>query len=419
VEDPIMALSWAYFALALIWFLATVNALRPPKVRFTEVGSFFAGWFVSELPLVHLFLQAVAAGLLLWAGAFERWPGRVAVILSLASWAGLVVLEVSSHRSWRHVSEALLEVTGQKPPRPSVSWVERRLPVPVAGRSVVRRRDIDYWGDRIRAHRLDLYLPASGATGSPMMIYVHGGAWILGDKREQGRPMLHYLARNGWVCASVNYRLSPRADWPEAVFDVKRALAWFKDHAGELGGDPDRMVISGGSAGGHLAALVALTADDRSLQPGFEDADTSVMACVPFYGVYDFTNSAGSFDPFFVRFLEKTVMKQPLSNNRPAFEAASPLFRLHPNAPPLLVVAGRNDTLVPVAEARRFVAEARRISHQPVCYVELPFAQHAFEIFPSVRSSYAIRAVEHFVSFVEKTKAGSLTPSREGSAETA
>ena len=98
---------------------------------------------------------------------------------------------------------------------------------------------------------------------------------------------------HGWVGFNIDYRLSPAATFPDHLVDVKRAIAWVREHAAEYGADPDFVCLTGGSAGGHLCALAALTADDPAYQPGFEDADTSVAAAVPFYGVYDLTDSEG------------------------------------------------------------------------------------------------------------------------------
>ena len=123
------------------------------------------------------------------------------------------------------------------------------------------------------------------------MVYIHGGAWVIGDKREQGKPMMYELVARGWVCVAINYRLSPKATWPDHIVDAKRAVAWVKEHIAEYGGDPAFVAVSGGSAGGHLCALLALSAGDPAFQPGFEEADTSVQACVPFYGVMDLTSS--------------------------------------------------------------------------------------------------------------------------------
>ena len=112
--------------------------------------------------------------------------------------------------------------------------------------------------------------------------------WVIGSKNEQGIPLLNHLAHNGWVGFNVNYQLSPRVKAPDHLIDCKRALAWIREHADEYGVDPDFIVVTGGSAGGHLCALMALTANDPEYQPGFDDADTSlVQAAVPFYGVYD------------------------------------------------------------------------------------------------------------------------------------
>src|SRR5438093_55527 len=113
-------------------------------------------------------------------------------------------------------------------------------------------------------------------------------AWILGSKNEQGIPLMRHLASRGWVCVSANYRLSPRATFPDHLIDCKRAVQWIREHGAGYGANPDFLVVTGGSAGGHLAALVALTANDPEYQPGFESADTSVSGCVAFYGVHDF-----------------------------------------------------------------------------------------------------------------------------------
>ncbi len=92
----------------------------------------------------------------------------------------------------------------------------------------------------------------------------------------------------GWVCVAINYRLAPRDPFPAHIVDVKKAIAWIRENIAAYGGNPDYIAITGGSAGGHLAALAALTANDAAYQPGFEDADTTVQAAVPHYGVYDF-----------------------------------------------------------------------------------------------------------------------------------
>lgn len=191
-------------------------------------------------------------------------------------------------------------------------------------------------------------------------------------------------------------RLSPRATFPDHVVDVKRSIAWVREHAGEYGVDPS-FAITGGSAGGHLSALAALTADDRSLQPGFEEADTSVAACVPFYGFYDFLNEHGLHLTLAMRVIERRVFKTRLEDHPEPFRAASPLHRVSSGAPPFFVVHGTHDSLIPVEDARRFVAALRETSRAPVLYAEMRGGQHAFDILPSWRTIPVIEGIERFL----------------------
>lgn len=153
----------------------------------------------------------------------------------------------------------------------------------------------------------------------------------------------------------------------------------------------DFLVVTGGSAGGHLASLVALTANDPAYQPGFEQVDTSVRGCVAFYGVYDFADRHGAWHHDALRrLLERQVMKASLEEAPEAYEKASPVSCIHPGAPPFLVIHGNRDTLAPVEEARRFCDLFRRLAHGQIAYAEIPGAQHAFEIFPSRRAQLVI-----------------------------
>jgi acetyl esterase/lipase len=225
--------------------------------------------------------------------------------------------------------------------------------------------------------------------------------------------MMYELVARGWVCVAINYRLSPKATWPDHIVDAKRAVAWVKEHIAEYGGDPSFVAVSGGSAGGHLCALLALSDGDPAFQPGFERADTAVQACVPFYGVMDMTGSPeGSrrFGPGLLEMLQKTVMKTTESEHPEIFRDASPTFRVRPEAPPFFVLHGVNDTLVPVETARLFVERLRAVSQEPVAYAELPLAQHAFDVLASLRCQATTSAV---ADFLEGARAAvSTSPSR-------
>ena len=274
-------------------------------------------------------------------------------------------------------------------------------PVPQLRRRYATTRDVSY-GEMGRRNQLDVWrradLPLDGKA--PVLVQVHGGAWITGNKEQQGAALMAHLAERGWVCVAVNYRLSPKATWPDHIVDVKRALAWVKEHIAEYGGDPDFVAITGGSAGGHLSSLAALTPNVAAFQPGFEDADTTVQAAVPFYGVYDFTNRDGTSRADMEDMLARMVFKSKLADSRDVWEQASSMSWVGPDAPPFFVIHGTNDSLAPVEQARSFSHMLREASNEPVVYAELPRAQHAFDILSSVRTRATVEAVDRFLAFV-------------------
>ncbi len=291
------------------------------------------------------------------------------------------------------------------PPTPAdlaTSWRRLANPFNFSDDGVRVIRDIAY-SDAGKRGRLDIYLPSDqdALADAPVLLQVHGGAWTIGEKHQQGRPLMNQMAAKGWVCVAINYRLSPRDGWPAHIVDVKRAIAWVKEHIADYGGNPDYIAITGGSAGGHLASLAALTPGDAAFQPGFEDADTRVQAAVPFYGVYDFAGSTGLRSATEMRdgFLGPRVMKSSWDESPGLYEAASPILRITPDAPDFFVLHGELDTLASVDQARLFVEALRRTSKQSVVFAELPGAQHAFDIFHSIRSEHAIRAVDRYLNW--------------------
>jgi acetyl esterase/lipase len=219
---------------------------------------------------------------------------------------------------------------------------------------------------------------------------------------------MYQLAQHGWICVAINYRLSPKATWPDHLLDCKHALAWVKEHIGEYGGDPERIVVTGGSAGGHLTAMLGLTANDARFQPGFESVDTSVRAFVPMYAVYDFTDRdglRGRRDPL-RRSLERHIVKRLRAEDPSTFDLASPMSHVREGVPPCFVVHGALDTLAPVQEARAFVGLLRAVSTEPVAYAELPGAHHAFDVFPSIRSLQAVDRIERFADWAVNRSVG-------------
>ena len=255
-------------------------------------------------------------------------------------------------------------------------------------------------GDDDPRRHLDLYLPEGDPQNAPVLLQVHGGGWTIGNKHEQALPLMQHLAARGWICAAANYRLSPKHAFPAHIIDLKLAMAWIRDQIANHGGDPDFVCVTGGSAGGHLSALLALSANDPDWQPGFEDVDTSFQAAVPFYGVYDWTNELGLQSTDMTGFLARAVMQKKLDAHRDEFKKASPMHRVHSDAPPFFVIHGNSDSLCSIEEARAFVEKLRATSKEAVAFAEIPGAQHAFDVFHTPRTHGIIPVVERFLGHV-------------------
>jgi acetyl esterase/lipase len=390
----------------------TANAARPARGRRSGLGSFFAGFLFNETAPQMLALTAIDAATHLTPGRRRGAKARAGLALAGVSALGLARMVHQSRKAADRFEEALVDGLGvdyveqldEAPDPADLATAWRRLARPFDFRDDAVRviRDVPYSEAGKRGH-LDIYLPASqdAIEDAPVLLQVHGGAWTVGQKEHQGRPLMNHMAAKGWVCVAINYRLSPRDAWPAHIVDVKRAIAWVREHIADYGGDPDYLAITGGSAGGHLTALAALTPGDPAFQPGFEDADTSVRAAVPFYGVYDFAGSTGLANAIGMRdaFLGPRVMQTTWAQTPDVYEAASPILRITPDAPDFFVIHGDLDSLVAVEQARLFVSELRRTSRRSVVYAELPGAQHAFDVFHSIRSTHAVRAVDRYLTW--------------------
>lgn len=299
---------------------------------------------------------------------------------------------------------------------PRGGWLQRPGP---HRRYAAQTSDISY-GPGGRDNLLDIWRRHDMAPGrrAPVLIQVPGGAWAVNGKRGQAYTLMSRMAELGWIVVSIDYSKSPRSRFPAHLIDVKRAIAWVRENIADYGGDPDFIAITGGSAGGHLASLAALTPNDPRFQPGFEDADTTVQAAVPYYGVYDFTN-AEAMHELMLPFLEQFVMRARYADSPEVFEAASPISYAHNQAPPFFVLHGEKDELVPCGQARTFSAAMRDARAPTVAYAELANAHHAFDILSTVRSRLAANAVADFLGIVYGQRQSSLVDSRPLSASSA
>jgi acetyl esterase/lipase len=383
-----------------LWAVAgIINATWPRSAWWIWGFSWMAAFVTTELALHLVFLSLVAAAILVALGALGHTVGLVGAGLLAASELAAIPLLWHARRTTIDLGDDIDDLDLDNAPR----YPRSHIPFPwlaLFRKGVRYERGVQYaWVDE-RPLKLDVYLPDGPAEGKrPAIIEVHGGGWFLGTRKEQGIPLLTHLAANGWVGFNIDYRLSPWAQFPDHVVDVKRAVAWVREHAADYGVDPDFIVITGGSAGGHLCALAALTSDDKSLQPGFEDADTSVAAAVPFYGAYDFVDEDQIENKALLSIvLEPFVFRARRSAAPERFRDASPRFRVHAGAPPFLVIHGDRDSLLSVKTARRFAEELRDASDSPVVYAEMKGGQHAFDFFPSWRSIPVIEAIERFLA---------------------
>jgi len=404
-------MSWVLFSVGLLFVFAAYNShfsMRRPGIIVLQ--AWISAWLLSELP-VHFMVAAVAIGGTLAAlGGLEAWPGYVGLALCGAAALALVPHMVLARGVADVVENALKKGLGDnyadEHSLPVDEWAAsawRYVTVlPIRQPGVSRVRNIVYHKAKGKDLKLDIFKPETPLGNRPVALYVHGGGWVIGNKKQQGLMSMNALAARGWVGVSINYRLSPSATFPDHLLDVKRAIKWVKENIAEHGGDPNFIVIMGGSAGAHLAALAALTPNDLEFQREFPNVDTSVQGCVGYYGVYDFTDRDGQWphNMFRLVILERMVMKRRFKDAEEEYRKASPIHRVTADAPPFFLVHGDRDSLAPVDESRALQRELLGASKEPVVYAEIPGANHAFEIFPSVRSAAAVDGVARFCDHI-------------------
>ncbi len=266
----------------------------------------------------------------------------------------------------------------------------------------VHRTSVRYGGHPMQL--MDVWRPAElPSEPAPVLLFVPGGAWVHGSRMLQGYAMLSHLAEQGWVCLSVDYRVAPHHRWPRHMTDVKAAIAWARANVDKFGGDRNFVAVAGCSAGGHLAALAGLTPNDPELQGDLpDDADTSVDAVVGIYGRYDWEDRSTVERDRFVDFLERVVVGRKITRHPEIFRKASPIARVHRDAPPFLVIHGSGDTVIPVAQARSFVDRLETTSAGPVSYVEFPGAGHGFDMTDGARTGAMAKAIGLFLNQIHR-----------------
>ena len=383
------------FVISLFGIIGAINALRSagedrhPALR----PWWFPAMLTAESVPLRVAIHAALVGLLVWAGALDYRIGRIGLWLTLGTWVMYAFLQYRAARAKRAMAGALDDMDISVAGYAHVQWAKVLTTYPYRVPTDVERiDDIEY----APGLHLDLYRRRGLEPGlHPAILQIHGGSWRGGNRRQQGRPLLHRLAQQGWICVAASYPLVPDATFPDPLIGLKGAVAWMRSSGRHYGIDPDFVAVTGGSAGGHLAALVALTQNRPEYQPGFEDVDTSIQAAIPVYGVYDFLNRNQTRDEWPI--IPRGVMKADKTEAEARYREASPLDQVHADAPPFLVIHGSHDSVVPAREAAQFVAALRATSSAPVGYAEIPGATHAFDVLDSLRSHYMISGVARFL----------------------
>jgi acetyl esterase/lipase len=272
----------------------------------------------------------------------------------------------------------------------------------------------------------DIWQPPAGVTPSRLaVIFFHGSAWYFLDKDYGTRPFFSHLVAQGHTVMDVAYRLCPEVDIFDMVGDVKRALAWMRTNSKTYGVDPQRLVLAGASAGGHLSLLAAYAHRHPQLTPAeLKDADLTVRGVISFYGpsdmraVYSHTNqqklvglpkvAVGPDAAQGKKNMRDAGRLDILLGGHPsevpgAYDLASPITHVHPGCPPTLLIQGEHDLITPISATRRLHKELQKAA-VPAVSLELPCTDHAFDLMlPFISPSYrsALYAVDRFLAIVE------------------
>ena len=242
--------------------------------------------------------------------------------------------------------------------------------------SPIRRKYLDVQYGKLPEQKLDVYLPDEGDGPFPLIIYVHGGGWSMGNKREGALPCIIDAIQYGYAVISVDYRLAPGVKFPEFLFDVKTAVRWARANAEEYRFDPDRFGMVGDSAGGHLTLMVGFTAghpEYEGEQYGWEGVSSAVQAIIDMYGptILDadrdaFLKESG------VPAMSFEAPAQDNSGPSPSMAAAftsdlnmlrliSPIQYVHKDIPPTMIQQGVKDPIVPMQNSTLLAAKIEKV----------------------------------------------------------
>lgn len=349
----------------LVGLMATWRAAGPigdPTRRYSPW--WLPSMVVSELAPFWLVVTTATAALGIALGGLGNPAGQAGALALGVAAVLLVVLIVRAHRSARRLRTRVTGAVHRA--RGAAIVVGRPVPTPPG---VVEVHGVAYDAGQT----LDIVRPAEAPSTARVLVYVHGGGWKGGDPQRQARDLYHALALDGWVVLAIRYPFAPAVSVEQQIATVQSAVRWARTGLAEHGTTASAVALAGGSAGGHLAAMAALTASDGE----------AVAACVGIYGIYDLANRNRTRAHWGM--IAADVVRQTVAEAPGRYRALSPLDNIHADSPPMLLVHGSRDTLVPIAEAHQFAA-ALAAAGRPVDLVEVDGAEHAFDALGAIRS---------------------------------
>jgi acetyl esterase/lipase len=217
-------------------------------------------------------------------------------------------------------------------------------------------QNLPYAKDTLRKHLLDIYLPSKATANTPLIIWVHGGAWMLNDKyADMGymKNTVRTFLEKGYALASIDYRHSTTAKFPAQVQDCNQAIQWLHDNAAKYNLDKTRITLIGFSAGGHLASLIALAHNNnvKAFYPGAKPATFKIRAVIDFYGPSDFLAMTGNGDPETTGDPISILLGSSPLTRPDLSKLASPVTYVDKNDPPFFIVQGEKDESVPYQQS--------------------------------------------------------------------
>jgi len=267
---------------------------------------------------------------------------------------------------------------GERPGRPAAPGKSAppQFRVP-AGVKV--ERDIEYVAGGGKSRSLDIYLPEKPEGKLPLVVWIHGGAWLGGDK--DGCPAARMVSR-GYVAASINYRLSQEAIFPAQIEDCKAAIRWLRANADKYNIDADRIGVWGSSAGGHLVALLGTSGDVKELEgkEGPLNVSSRVQAVCDWFGPTDFLK-IGNFPSTLKHFApdspESKLIGAPVLESKDKAAKANPITYITKDDPPFLIMHGDKDMTVPMNQSE-LLFEALKKADMDVTFHTVKGAGHGF-----------------------------------------